>query len=57
MDKIVYNLLKEQIKKHEDGKCECDLTEGGYGLCLAGQWLESVINSNQIIKDLEEMKK
>ena len=47
------NLLKEQTKEHDKGKCNCDLTEGGYGLCYAGQYLEGVISSSQVIKDLE----
>lgn len=51
-DDIAYNLLKKQIKDHEEGRCNCDLTEGGYGLCMAGQWLEGVISSEQVIKDL-----
>jgi len=49
-----YNLLKEQIKEHDEGKCRCDLTEGGYGLCYAGQFLESVITASQVLKDLGE---
>ena len=49
-----HNLLKEQIKEHDEGKCKCDLTEGGYGLCYAGQWLESMISSSQVIRDLEK---
>ena len=50
--KISYDLLKGQIEEHHEGKCGCDLRDGGYGLCLAGQWLESMIDSLQVIEDL-----
>jgi len=50
--RIVENLLQEGIKAHRQGKCRCDLTEGGQGLCYAGQWLENIISSEQVIKDL-----
>jgi len=53
LEKIAYDLLKEQIEEHCKGKCNCDLQEGGYGLCYAGQWLEGVIDSLQVIKDLK----
>jgi len=49
----VRNLLKEQIKEHNEGNCKCDLTNGGYGLCYAGQWLEGVVSSSQVVRDLE----
>lgn len=50
--RIVKNLLQGGIKAHRQGKCRCDLTEGGQGLCYAGQWLESIISNEQVIKDL-----
>jgi len=49
-----YNLLKEQIEEHNKEKCKCDLAEGGYGLCYAGQWLGGIISSSQVIRDSEE---
>jgi len=51
-DRIAYNLLKDQIKEHAKSKCKCDLIEGGNGFCYAGQWLEGIIDSSQVIKDL-----
>jgi len=51
-----YNLLKEQIEEHSEERCKCDLTDGGYGLCYAGQWLEGIISSSQVIRDLGGMK-
>lgn len=56
-EKRARNLLKEQIEEHNEGKCRCDLTDGGYGLCYAGQWLEGVISSSQVIRDLGGVKK
>jgi len=56
-DKIAYSLLKESIKRHDENKCECDLTEGGSGLCYACQWLEGIIDSSQVIKDLRRENK
>lgn len=54
-EEIAWDLLKKQIEEHDEGRCSCDLTDGGYGLCFAGQWLESMIDSLQVIEDL--MKK
>lgn len=51
---IAYNLLKEQIDEHDKEKCKCDLADGGYGLCYAGQWLGGIISSSQVIRDLEK---
>lgn len=50
-------LLKEQISLHDKGKCACELTCGGYGLCYAGQLLEGVISSSQVIKLLGDKKR
>ncbi len=49
LDKIAYDLLKEQVEEHYEGKCSCDLTDGGYGLCFVGQWLEDCISSQEVI--------
>ena len=46
LDEIAYDLLKRQIEEHNEGKCSCDLTDGGYGLCFAEQWLEGVVNQS-----------
>lgn len=54
-DKLARKLLgEEEIKKHENGTCRCDLTNGGYGLCMAGQWLEGVTTSEDVIGELGE---
>ena len=52
LDKIVCDLLKRQIEEHHEEKCSCDLRDGGYGLCFAGQCLEGRVNSLQVIEDL-----
>lgn len=49
---LAKRLLRDDIKEHDEGKCKCDLTEGGYGLCYAGQFLESVITAAMVIQDL-----
>ncbi|PIU51041.1 hypothetical protein COS91_06575 [Candidatus Desantisbacteria bacterium CG07_land_8_20_14_0_80_39_15] len=48
------DLLNDGIRSHNAGRCKCDLTEGGYGLCYAGQWLAGVITNQQVINDLRE---
>lgn len=53
---LVNLLLCEEIEKHNKGKCRCDLTEGGYGLCYAAQWLEGIVTSEQVLKDYEYIK-
>lgn len=49
---IAEELLKDGIKEHDEGKCKCDLTDGGYGLCYAGQFLEGLITVDDVIQDL-----
>ena len=49
-DEIACDLLKEQIEEHYEGKCSCDFTDGGYGLCFAGQWLEGCISSEEVVE-------
>ncbi len=49
-------LLQDQIKDHKAGKCNCDLTDGGYGLCYAGQLLEGAISPETVLEDLGEME-
>lgn len=51
---IVENIiLKDQIIKHDEGKCYCTLlSDGDYGLCYAGQYIEGVITVDDVINDL-----
>lgn len=49
---IVLDLLKEFLDDHDSGQCRCDLTDGGYGLCLAGQWSEGCIDNAEVIRAL-----
>lgn len=56
-ESIAENLLEDAIEEHNEGKCKCDLTESGYGLCYAGQWLEGVITSKQVVEEKEEVRK
>lgn len=46
--------LNEKIKDHEEGKCNCDLTDGGMGLCVAGEFLESCRTLEDILEDIDD---
>ncbi len=49
---VVLDLLKEFLDDHERGECPCDLTDGGFGLCFAGQWEDNVIDDDEVIQTL-----
>lgn len=51
-EQVVQELLKEFLDDHELGECPCDLTDGGYGLCFAGQWSDGVIDNAEVIRTL-----
>lgn len=51
MDKL--KILNQLIREHEEEKCSCDLTEGGYGLCLAGAFLEGCMSLEDTLRDIE----
>ena len=56
----VYNWFYEPgIKEHDLGTCNCDLTDGGYGLCYVGQCLEGDFTPMKQLKEnydiLEDM--
>ncbi|MDR0287571.1 MAG: hypothetical protein LBI03_07715 [Clostridiales bacterium] len=38
------------IKQHKCGKCICDCTEGGLGLCEAGRFLEGCSDVDDFIE-------
>lgn len=46
-------ILDELIIEHENGKCNCDLTEGGTGLCLAGAYIEGCVSLEDTLNDLD----
>ena len=48
----VLDLLKEFLDDHELGECPCDLSDGGYGLCFAGQWEDGIIDNKEVIRTL-----
>jgi len=52
IDKITEAILDDDIVKHEHEQCNCDLTDDGYGLCFAGQYVERIITSEQVLQDL-----
>lgn len=45
------NAIKIAIEYHESGKCNCDLRAGGYGLCMAGQYLEGLIDESELLEE------
>ena len=49
-------LLRVGIAAHDLKQCPCDLSDGGLGYCYAGQWLEGVIDSEQVLFDLADDK-
>lgn len=46
-------VLNQLIKEHEDGKCCCDLSYGGTGLCLAGAYIEGCVSLEDTLNDIE----
>lgn len=44
--------LEEAIKEHDNCKCNCDLTEEGTGLCMAGQFLDNVITEQDFLNEI-----
>ena len=49
---VVLDLLKWMLDEHDAGECCCDLTDGGFGLCFAGQWSEGCIDNAEVIQTL-----
>ena len=45
-------ILKQLKINHEKGKCNCDLTEGGYGLCLYGQYENKIITKKDLLNEI-----
>lgn len=43
--------FKTEIENHKNGNCNCDLAEGGTGLCNIGQWLEGCITSEEFLRN------
>lgn len=46
-------MLEQLVKEHDEGECNCDLTEGGYGLCLAGAYLEGCMSLEDTLNDIQ----
>ena len=46
-------ILNKLIEEHEQEKCCCDLTDGGTGLCLAGEYLNSCMSLEDTLKEIE----
>ena len=55
---IALDLLKWLLDEHEAGECCCcDLTDGGFGLCFAGQWSDGCISDAKVIETLAPERK
>ena len=49
---VVLDLLRWMLDEHDAGECCCDLTDGGFGLCFAGQWSDGCIGNAEVIRTL-----
>lgn len=45
--------LVEAIEEHDNNKCNCDLTEDGIGLCMAGQVLNNLISEQDFLNEIK----
>lgn len=43
----------DAIKDHLEDRCNCDLTDGGYGYCYIAQWYEGCRPAWEVITELE----
>lgn len=41
------------VAEHESDTCICDLTDSGYGLCMAGQLVEGAITLEDYLREIE----
>ena len=48
--------LEESITEHNTNKCNCDLTEEGTGLCMAGQFLDNIISEEDFLNEIGELE-
>ena len=46
-------ILEQLITEHNEEECNCDLTDGGMGLCLAGEYLESCRTLEDVLEDID----
>ena len=44
--------LERLIEEHENNLCNCDLTDFGMGMCLAGQYINSCITLDETLEEL-----
>lgn len=44
---------KNEFNIHNIDHCTCDLTEGGKGLCIFGQYIEGNINEKELLETLK----
>ena len=51
-DRKAESFLRIGISEHYLQECNCNLVGDGYGYCYASQWLEGVIESEQVLRDL-----
>lgn len=55
---IVDEYLKQKydygIYMHNKGMCTCDLSEGGKGLCLIGQYLTDIITAKEYLETVKD---
>ena len=43
-----------ELNEHIQGKCNCDLTRGGTGLCPYGRYFEGMISGNEFLTEIDD---
>lgn len=43
-----------ELNEHIQGKCNCDLTQGGTGLCAYGRYFEGMISGNEFLTEIDD---
>ena len=58
-DKLVQDILRVDLVKHNTGECDCSEQNGQVYPCKAGQWLRGILTSKQVLEDYyyEQSKK
>ena len=50
-DKLVQDILRIDLIKHNTGKCDCSEQKGIIYPCKASEWLRGILSSKQILED------
>lgn len=50
--KAVISETRYLVEEHRKGNCSCDLTDGGNGFCIVGQFDEGVITTQEFLNEI-----